>query len=822
MKHKVSILLLVCLLVISLTGCGGGIVPSASDKGTIKGQVMIPVETKDISGWIPVANATVTFIDYEGVIHTVITDEDGYYIFEDFASGSLYCITATAQLDGKTIVFKDLIKDVIAGEDYDLGTADADSTALTLIVEELTDKGLTPEEIDLEEIQDSDSFGQLQGDISEVIENHENVLDNSDIINEVYSIADEYISPTPVNHAPTITSTQITTAIVNILYAYTVEATDPDGDTITYSLNIKPNEMNISSLTGGITWIPATSGNYNVTVNASDGDLSDTQSFTITVTETPNQSPTASFTADLTSGVASLEVSFNASSSSDSDGSIISYAWDFKDGSTGNGQSINHTFSSIGSYNVELTVTDDKGATDSLTKTITVTDSIVSNQSPTASFTANPTSGVAPLEVSFNASNSSDSDGSITSYAWDFKDGETGNGEIISHTFSSIGSYNVELTVTDDKGATDSLTKTITVTDSIVSNQSPTASFTANPTSGVAPLEVSFNASSSSDSDGSITSYDWDFKDGETGNGEIISHTFSSIGSYNVELTVTDDKGATDSTTKEIEVISGTQAGGIISENTTWTKQDSPYLVTDTVQIPSGVILTISPGVTVSKPSSGDIFLINGEIYAHGTPAEKIIFEGGNNSNFFNPDNSDINTFLDLEYCTITNGNSFWPPSGHEQYGAFSLKHCILENLSDYSYIWYPKQDVYIEYNQFINTGGFSVGQDDNIKVYIRYNLFDRKNPNLPSYADFCVKNWAAYSSSQTVVQNNSFINMNGIVLELPGGYGDAAMSAAENYWGTQEIIAIENMIYDKNDDITCAGYIQYEPILTEPHPDVP
>ena len=731
MKHKVSILLLVCLLVISLTGCGGGIVPSASDKGTIKGQVMIPVETKDISGWIPVANATVTFIDYEGVIHTVITDEDGYYIFEDFASGSLYCITATAQLDGKTIVFKDLIKDVIAGEDYDLGTADADSTALTLIVEELTDKGLTPEEIDLEEIQDSDSFGQLQGDISEVIENHENVLDNSDIINEVYSIADEYISPTPVNHAPTITSTQITTAIVNILYAYTVEATDPDGDTITYSLNIKPNEMNISSLTGGITWIPATSGNYNVTVNASDGDLSDTQSFTITVTETPNQSPTASFTADLTSGVASLEVSFNASSSSDSDGSIISYAWDFKDGSTGNGQSINHTF-------------------------------------------------------------------------------------------SSIGSYNVELTVTDDKGATDSLTKTITVTDSIVSNQSPTASFTANPTSGVAPLEVSFNASSSSDSDGSITSYDWDFKDGETGNGEIISHTFSSIGSYNVELTVTDDKGATDSTTKEIEVISGTQAGGIISENTTWTKQDSPYLVTDTVQIPSGVILTISPGVTVSKPSSGDIFLINGEIYAHGTPAEKIIFEGGNNSNFFNPDNSDINTFLDLEYCTITNGNSFWPPSGHEQYGAFSLKHCILENLSDYSYIWYPKQDVYIEYNQFINTGGFSVGQDDNIKVYIRYNLFDRKNPNLPSYADFCVKNWAAYSSSQTVVQNNSFINMNGIVLELPGGYGDAAMSAAENYWGTQEIIAIENMIYDKNDDITCAGYIQYEPILTEPHPDVP
>ncbi|MBA3063738.1 MAG: PKD domain-containing protein, partial [Atribacteria sp.] len=72
------------------------------------------------------------------------------------------------------------------------------------------------------------------------------------------------------------------------------------------------------------------------------------------------------------------------------------------------------------------------------------------NQSPTASFTATPTSGVAPLAVSFNASSSSDSDGTIISYAWDFKDGSTGNGQTINHTFSSIGSYSVKLTVTDD------------------------------------------------------------------------------------------------------------------------------------------------------------------------------------------------------------------------------------------------------------------------------------------------------------------------------------------------------------------------------------
>ena len=180
------------------------------------------------------------------------------------------------------------------------------------------------------------------------------------------------------------------------------------------------------------------------------------------------------------------------------------------------------------------------------------TPSITTNQSPTASFTANPTSGTAPLAVSFNASNSSDSDGTIISYAWDFKDGSTGSGETISHTFSSAGSYNVELTVTDNEGATDSSTKIMTVTET--ANQLPTASFTAVPTSGIAPLEVAFNASNSSDSDGSIINYVWNFKDGNTGTGQTINHTFSSTGSYNVELTVTDNEGATDSTTKTITV----------------------------------------------------------------------------------------------------------------------------------------------------------------------------------------------------------------------------------------------------------------------------
>ena len=258
---------------------------------------------------------------------------------------------------------------------------------------------------------------------------------------------------------------------------------------------------------------------------------------------------------------------------------------------------------------------------------------------------------------------------------------------------------------------------------------------------------------------------------------------------------------------------SSTPVGGIIWENTTWTLENSPYIITDTVQIPANVTLTIEPGVTVTKPTAGDLFLLHGIIRAHGTVDNKIIFDGGGNSNFFSAKGSNVNTFLDLDYCIIRNGASFWPPTGYAQYGHFSLKHSELTDLTSYSYLWYPGKDVHIEYNKFINTAGFSIG--DTVNHYIRYNLFKGNR-------GFLVRNWASGSASQTIVKYNSFIDMDGIVLELPAGYEHAAMTATENYWGTNDTDVIDSMIYDKNDDITCAGYIDYLPILSEPHPATP
>jgi len=91
------------------------------------------------------------------------------------------------------------------------------------------------------------------------------------------------ISVGDVNHPPVITSTAVTSATKGEPYSYNVDATDSDGDTLTYSLTTKPSGMSINSSTGLIAWTPTTSGDYNVTVKVSDGELSATQSFTITV-----------------------------------------------------------------------------------------------------------------------------------------------------------------------------------------------------------------------------------------------------------------------------------------------------------------------------------------------------------------------------------------------------------------------------------------------------------------------------------------------------------------------------------------------------------
>ncbi|MGI9319299.1 MAG: PKD domain-containing protein, partial [bacterium] len=214
-----------------------------------------------------------------------------------------------------------------------------------------------------------------------------------------------------------------------------------------------------------------------------------------------NTAPVASFTATPAIGDAPLTVNVDASGSSDGDGTITNYDWNFGDGNTGSGVTTSHQYTATGSYTLILTVTDDDGETDQTTTSITVA---LPNQVPLASFTANPIDGDAPLIINVDAAGSSDVDGTITNYVWDFGDGSADTGIAASSQYSTAGDYTVTLTVTDDDGATDQATLLITVTEL---NQQPIASLTAIPTSGDTPLTVNVDASGSSDPDGTITDY---------------------------------------------------------------------------------------------------------------------------------------------------------------------------------------------------------------------------------------------------------------------------------------------------------------------------
>ena len=185
-----------------------------------------------------------------------------------------------------------------------------------------------------------------------------------------------------------------------------------------------------------------------------DKGATGTTTRTVSATAPANQAPTAAFTAT----PAGLTVAVDGTASTDADGSVVAWTWAFGDGGTGGGATASHTYAAAGSYGVTLTVKDDAGATTSLTKQVTV--AAAANQAPTAGFTASCTN----LACTLDGSSSSDPDGTVASYSWAFGDGGSATGVSPAHTYAAAGTYSVVLTVTDDTGATGSLTRAVTVT----------------------------------------------------------------------------------------------------------------------------------------------------------------------------------------------------------------------------------------------------------------------------------------------------------------------------------------------------------------------
>ena len=353
----------------------------------------------------------------------------------------------------------------------------------------------------------------------------------SDVAGQLVTVAEANVAPVA----------SFTVLCVELVCDFESTSTDSDGSVVDWAWVFGDGQTGSGA---SVQHTFAAAGDYQVQLTVTDDDAaSDVAGQLVTVAEA-NVAPVASFTVLCVELVCDFE-----STSTDSDGSVVDWAWVFGDGQTGSGASVQHTFAAAGDYQVQLTVTDDDAASDVAGQLVTVAEA---NVAPVASFTVLCVELVCDFE-----STSTDSDGSVVDWAWVFGDGQTGSGASVQHTFAAAGDYQVQLTVTDDDAASDVAGQLVTVAEA---NVAPVASFTVLCVELVCDFE-----STSTDSDGSVVDWAWVFGDGQTGSGASVQHTFAAAGDYQVQLTVTDDDAASDVAGQLVTVDRTTLAGKVVS-----------------------------------------------------------------------------------------------------------------------------------------------------------------------------------------------------------------------------------------------------------------
>jgi len=247
-----------------------------------------------------------------------------------------------------------------------------------------------------------------------------------------------------------------------------------------------------------------------------------------------------------------LSVNCDASGSIDSDGQIVEYEFDFKDGNvvTGSNPLVSYTYSNGGHFQISVKVTDNSGMSSYDSYDVDVVDNSGpgdTNENPNAFFTCQSNS---ELTLTCDASSSSDSDGIIVDYEFTIDDQVlSGPGPIQNFSFENAGFKMVTLKVTDNEGASSSFTDLFEV---LEANHAPVAAFECTSTEINKMRCIGTN---SSDVDGDLLTYEWTI-DGKQFNNESIDYSFASGGLKSVKLKVKDPKGLSDELVKDVNVIS--------------------------------------------------------------------------------------------------------------------------------------------------------------------------------------------------------------------------------------------------------------------------
>ncbi|MGH2553979.1 MAG: PKD domain-containing protein, partial [Chitinophagaceae bacterium] len=274
-------------------------------------------------------------------------------------------------------------------------------------------------------------------------------------------------------------------------------------------------------------------GNYTVRLIVTNGACADTMFRSIqTIDENPDVA------ADMISACKTAIINFTAINITAAN--ITNYAWTFGDGGTGNGTipTISHTYSTAGTYTVTLTITDNNGCTNMISKP-----NYIRINGPSANFSATNVAGCSGMMTTFNDLSVSDGTNAITNWQWDFGDGLIQNfsSPPFQHIYNSIGTFSVKLIITDAAGCKDSVTL-----NNLVTSTDPVPDFISADTLTCPGATVSFtNASTPAG-----FSSQWEFGDGGTSTVTSPTHSYGATGFYDIKLKIQDAYGCADSLIK--------------------------------------------------------------------------------------------------------------------------------------------------------------------------------------------------------------------------------------------------------------------------------
>ncbi len=401
-----------------------------------------------------------------------------------------------------------------------------------------------------------------------------------------------------------------------------------------------------SNTTLNASYVPSTADNLagQVTLVFTSANNAGCVAATDTISITLLPAPFTDF--NFIEGCLGLPTQFNDMTSTV--GSIVSWNWDFGDASSSSAQSPSHTYASAGTFNVTLVTVSNYGCTDSVTKPVNVF------PFPVADFSSTAQCFVDSVFFTDNTSFSSGS-GTLVSWTWDFDDGSGSVLQNPAHVYTNnVGSYSVTLIVSTDHGCSDTITKNVTL------SPAPKADFGAD---SACFKGATLFSDSSVISSGSVSSWLWNFGDGNTSSAQNPSYTFAAPGSYSVQLIATSAIGCKDTVTKIVSVYplpsaSFTYNGQCLEDGTNFIDISSPgsgnivsWLwnfgdgTTDTVKNPTHFYSSVQnyPISLVVTTSTGCIDTVSGIIGVNSSPKAD-----------FAPDNSVVNQFDVVHFSDLS------------------------------------------------------------------------------------------------------------------------------------------------------------------------